>query len=379
VNRIAFLTLGVVLLVGCLQAKASLASLEEKVARNPNKARAVYKLARRYCEEDSAVQAVETWKRLANLDLELASDVFLRTKVAVYLGVEPFFPQPVSDSIAMTPRFSPDGKRIVFHSLKNDQIGSMDFSGENFRWITNDKRRNRGVCFAGSPDRFLYIRNTVDNSGMELVYYNAEGGGEPEVLFSGFSRFFESPDWVTDELPVLFGYMSLDTKSMEIGLYDRKAGEFIELTHNAYMNRYPRYSSNGKLIVYTNYRRLQPDIYIMSTRGRVTERVTSWPGIDIYPDFGDHDRKIAFVSDRNGGVQFDVFVYDRRTGEVIPVTYNEKMDTAPDLSDDGNWLLFQSNRDDDRPRSYIVPLNQPISAEQLLAEIEAKGEQGGLR
>ena len=238
---------------------------------------------------------------------------------------------------------------------------------------------NRGVCFAGSPDRFLYIRSTADNSGMELVYYNAEGGGEPEVLFSGFSQLFESPDWVSDELPVLFGYMSLDTKSMEIGLYDRKAGEFIELTHNAYMNRYPRYSSNGKLIVYTNYRRLQPDIYIMNSRGRITERVTSWPGTDIYPDFGDHNRKIAFVSDRNGGGQFDIFVCDRRTGVVMPVTYNEKTDTAPDLSDDGNWLLFQSNRGDGRSRSYIVPLNQPISAEQLLAEIEAKGEQGGLR
>jgi len=378
VNRIAFLTIGVVLLVGCLQAKASLASLEEKVARNPNKARAVYKLARRYCEDDSAVQAIETWKRLADLDLKLASDVFLRTKVAVYLGLEPFFPQPVSDSIAMTPRFSPDGRKIVFHSMKNGQIGTMDFSGENFRWITNDDRYNVTPCFAGLGDQFFYIRSTADESGMELVYYNAEGG-EPEVLLSGLSSLCETPDWVSDELPVLFGYMSLDTKSMEIGLYDRKAGELIELTHNAYMDRFLRYSSDGKLIVYTNYRRLQPDIYIMNTRGKLVERVTDWPGRDIYPDFGDHDRKIAFASDRNGGGQFDVFVCDRRTGVVMPVTYNERTDTTPDLSNDGNWLLFQSNRGDGRPRTYIVSLNQPISAEQLLAEIEAKGEQGGLR
>lgn len=372
-KRIAFLLMGVLLVAGGLQAKPSLASLEEKVARSPDNARAVYKLARRYCEDDSAVQAIETWKRLADLDLKLASDVFLRTKVAVYLGVEPFFPQPVSDSIAMTPRFSPDGRKIVFHSMKNGQIGSMDFSGENFRWITADDRYNATPCFAGSRDQFFYIRSTADDSGTELVYYNAEGG-KPEVVFSNLAPFFETPDWVSDELPVLFGYLSVDTKSGEIGLYDRKAGELIELTHNAYMDRFPRYSSNGKLIVYADYRRLQPDIYIMNTRGRVTERVTSWPGTDIYPDFGDHNRKIAFVSDRNGGGQFDVFVCDRRTGEVIPVTYNEKMDTTPDLSNDGNWLLFQSNRGDGLPRTYIVSLNQPISAEQLLAEIETKEE-----
>jgi Tol biopolymer transport system component len=374
VKRIAFLLMGVLLVAGGLQAKPSLASLEERVARSPDNARAVHKLARRYCEDDSAVQAIETWKRLADLDLKLASDVFLRTKVAVYLRVEPYFPEPVSDSIVMTPRFSPDTRKIVFHSMKNGQIGSMDFSGENYRWLTADDRYNTTPCFAGSGDQFFYTRTTADKTGMELVYYNAEGGGEPEALFSGFSKFFETPDWVSDESPVLFDYMSLDTKSMEIGLYDRKAGELIELTHDAYMDRFPRYSSNGKLIVYANFRRLQSDIYIMNTRGRVTERVTSWPGVDIYPDFGDHNRKIAFVSDRNGGGQLDVFVYDRRTGMVIPVTYNEKMDTAPDLSDDGNWLLFQSNRGDGRPRTHIVSLNQPVSAEQLLAEIETKEE-----
>lgn len=373
-KRIAFLLMGVLLAAGGLQARPSLASLEEKVARSPDNARAVYKLARRYCEEDSAVQAIETWKRLADLDLELASDVFLRTKVAVYLGVEPFFPQPVSDSIAMTPRFSPDGRKIVFHSMKNGQIGSMDFSGENFRWITADDRYNATPCFAGSGDQFFYIRSTADNTAMELVYYNAEGGGEPEVLFSGFSQLFETPDWVSDDLPVLFFFLSRDTKSGEIALYDRKAGELVELTHDAYMDRFPRYSSNGKLIVYSDYRRLQPDIYIMNTRGKLVERVTYWLGGDIYPDFGDHDRKIAFASNRNPGNQFDIFVYDRRGGEVMPVTYNERTDTTPDLSDDGNWLLFQSNRGDGRPRTYIVSLNQPVSAEQLLAEIETKEE-----
>ncbi|MCK4334282.1 PD40 domain-containing protein [candidate division WOR-3 bacterium] len=372
-KRIAFLLMGVLFVAGSLQAKLSLASLEEKVARSPDNARAVYKLARRYCEDDSAVQAIETWKRLADLDLKLASDVFLRTKVAVYLGLEPFFPQPVSDSIAMTPRFSPDGRKIVFHSMKNGQIGSMDFSGENFRWITADDRYNATPCFGGSRDQFFYIRSTADDTGMELVYYNAEGG-EPEVLLSGLSSLCETPDWVSNDLPVLFFYLSVDTKSGEIALYDRKTGELIELTHDAYMDRFPRYSSNGKLIVYADYRRLQPDIYIMNSRGKLVERVTDWPGRDIYPDFGDHNRKIAFVSDRNGGGQFDVFVCDRRTGEVIPVTYNERTDTTPDLSNDGNWLLFQSNRGDGRPRTYIVSLNQPISAEQLLAEIETKEE-----
>jgi Tol biopolymer transport system component len=375
VKRITLLIMGVLLVAGGLEAKPSLASLEEKVARNQNNARALYQLARLYCEEDSSIQAIETWKRLASLDLDLASDVFLRAKVAVYLGLEPFFPQRLSDSIVMVPRFSSDGRWITFYRSKDWSIGTMDISGENFRWLTggDDEIPTRTPCFAGSRDRLIFIRTSEDRSGDELVYFNAEGGETEEVVFK-LSSFLERTDWVSDELPVVFGYISQVTKSMEIGLYDRKAGEFVELTSNVCADRFPRYSSDGKLIAYASNDRLQLDIYIMNTKGKVVERVTMWQGTDLLPDFGARDRKIAFCSDRHGGRQNDIFICDRRTGEVIPITNNEQDDSSPDLSDDGNWLLFQSNRGDGRPRAYIVPLNQPITTERLIEEIQTQGK-----
>lgn len=375
-KRTTFLIMimGVLFVAGGLEAKPSLASLEEKVARHPNNPRALYKLARRYCEEDSSVQAIETWKRLASLDLDLASDVFLRAKIALYLGLEPFFPQLVSDSITLAPRFSPDGRWITLYTSRGWKIGTMDFAGGNLRWLTeNQEITTRTPCFAGSRDQLIFIRTTEDRSGNELVYYNAAGGETEEVVFK-LSNFIESADWVSDKLPLVFSYFSEVTKSMEIGLYDRKAGEFVELTSNVYADRFPRYSSDGKLIVYANNDRLQLDIFIMNTKGKVVERVTTWQGADILPDFGANDRKIAFCSDRHRGMQNDIFIYDRRTGDVIPITNNEANDNSPDLSDDGNWLLFESNRGDGRTHVYIVPLNQPITTERLIEEIQAQGK-----
>lgn len=376
-KRYSFLVIGILIIVSGLNAAKSLASLEEAVARNPNNPRALYALTRSYCEKDSALKAIETWKRLADIDSELASDVFLIAKVAIYAGIEPFFPQPVSDSITSAPRFSPDAGWFTFHTYKKGllNIATMDFSGNKFRFITDDDMNNFHPCFVGSKDLFLYVRNAAEGEGQsrELVYYNAESE-EREVVLSNLVPSIEGADWVDVNQPLVFSYISIDTKSGEIGLYDRKVGKFTELTHNAYMDRYPRFSSNGKLITYSNDRKLQSDVYIMDLKGREKKRVTNWPGSDIYPDFGDRDRKIVFASDRNGGGQFDIFVSDLQSGEVIPITFDEANDIIPDMSEDGNWIVFQSNRGDGNPRAYVVSLNQPISAEKLLAELEKQGE-----
>jgi len=379
VKKLALIIVGVLLIGGSLDAKKSLAALEERAARNPTSAKALYELTRRYCEEDSAVQAIETWKRLAELDIERASEVFLRAKVATYLGLEPFFPQLVSDSSAVLPRFSEDGTRIVFHALHHGRfdIAMMDFDGENREWVVEDESfHSSGACFAGSKTRILFVRRGIEDTLMELVYYDTESG-EPEVLFSNLSPYVDSPDWGGEDVPVVFSYVSPETQSGGIATYDRQAGEFVELRNYTYRDGFPRYSSDAKQIVYASNRALQWDVYVMDTKGKDIERITDWPGVDFAPDFGDHNRKIAFVSDRNVSSQFDIFLYDRRTKEVIPVTYNEGQDDAPDLSDDGNWLLFQSTRGDGRPRAYIVPVNQPISAEKLLEEIAKGYELGG--
>jgi hypothetical protein len=386
VKKLALPILGVLILSSTVLAKTTLSSLEERVARQPNNARAVYELTREYCRRDSAVQAVDSWKRLASLDTKLASDVFLRAKVAVYLGVEPFFPQLISDSAVEAARFSPDGRKLCFQVLQNSQynVGTMNtFGGGEFRYMTKTSLGCFGPCFAGSYDKFLYFREMVEGepgsatASTQLIYNNTAGSGE-EIVYTNPISGLESIDWVSDDKPILFSYVSVDTRTWEIGLYDRKAGELKELTKNYYSDKHPRYSSDGKLIVYIDDRQIDLEIRIMDTKGRIIENVAPGPGRDMLPAFGDHDRKVAFCSDRNGGNQFDIFVYDRKTKDVIPVTYNTVQDAFPDFSNDGNWIVFTSNRgQDSQSRLYLVSLNQPISIEDLLKKISEKESQEG--
>jgi len=372
VKKITLTVMAIMIAVVALQAKPSITSLEEKLARNPKDAKALYELTRIYCEQDSVPQAVESWEKLAELDKKLAADVFLVTKVASYNGIEPFFPQLLTDTMAEFVKISSDGKRIVVQKVTNGRtnVAIMDLNGENYHWITtagmNDNVEFLSPAFAGSNSSILYLKKMMDGSGMELLYHDLNGG-DSEVVFSNVAKYIDFPSWGGNY--IAFNYFSPDTKSLEIGLYNRNKGELIELTNNIYAENYPEFSSDGKEIVYVKNPALQEDIYIMNTKGKDIEQVTNWPGSDALPTFGDHNKKIAFISDRNGGGQYDIFIYDRKTKDIFPVTVNPARDITPALSEDGNWLIFESERGDGAKRLYILSLNQPITVDKLLEKM----------
>lgn len=375
-KRIALLALAILLPVMSLQAARSLAALEERAARRPNNANTWYDLTLRYCEEDSIVKAVESWKHLAGLDKELAGDFFILTKVATYMGVEPFFPQLVSDTAGEAPRFSPDGKWIVFQGVRNGRtnIGLMDIFGENFRWVTSadvsDDIQYNSPDFAGSASKLIYVVTTIDGTGRSNIVIHDLETDETNELFVDMMTDLESPRMFSENSPIVFSYFSPDTRSREIAVYDREEGELTELTHNIFTDQNPGYSNDGSDIIFATDQRLVFDIYSMNPQGSGKEREIEWLGYDIHPDLGDEDSRIVFASYRHGGKQLDIFFTDRDDDRVFPVTLSQAQDYFPDLSADGNWLAFMSTRSEDgRPRIYLVSLNQPVTVETLLEKV----------
>ncbi|MBN2379144.1 PD40 domain-containing protein [candidate division WOR-3 bacterium] len=372
-KRLALSIVGTLLIFGALAAETSLQTLESRIAESPDDARVLYELTRRYCKLDSQSKAIESWRHLAELDPDLASDIYLITNVAAYAGVEPFFPQLISDSMIQAPRLSPDGKWIVFSAVIGGrmQIAEIDFFGSHYTKLTSGDSYNHSASFVDSEDEIIYGRFT-EGKVEEIVHLDLKTG-ENNVILSDFMSQIETPDRPSSKLPLLFSYLSPDTRTTEIGLYDTRTGKFTELTQNRYSDRNARYSQKGKLIVYAVDNRMNVDIFIMNRKGKVIEQITDSRFNESQPDFGDNDNKIAFISNKFND-KYDVFIYDRRTKDVIPVTCTESIDTHPDLSNDGNWLVFDSNREGGPIKGYFISLNQPISVEKLLEEIDKKTE-----
>ncbi|MBD3284789.1 hypothetical protein GF359_00435 [candidate division WOR-3 bacterium] len=350
-------------------AYADLTALEAKAAASPENARVLYDLTRAYCKHDSADKAVESWRRLVDIDYDLASEVFLRANIAAYLGIEPFFPEMICDTMAAHPRFGPNREWIVFQAVIGGQmrVGMMDFFGDHYQVLTSRDYYCHEPAFVDSKDRILYTRY-ADDDVVELVYRDLQRNETRAILDSKTLTQPQSPDMPKSNLPMLFSFLSPETRTTEIGQYNIKKSKMKRLTDNYYSDRTPRYSSNGRLITFVSDNRTNLDIYIMNRRGKRKRQITDWRCHEVNPDFGDNDSKIAFSSNKRD--HFDIYICELKSGDIYPVTLNEGNDMRPDISKDGNWLIFDSNRDTDILKSYLVPLNQPVSVEQLVEEID---------
>jgi TolB protein len=109
---------------------------------------------------------------------------------------------------------------------------------------------------------------------------------------------------------------------------------------------FPRYSPDGKFIVFDANNPLEPnsssDIYRMtSTGGFVTQLTSDASSIgDWGPSFGPKGKQIAFISNRTGGAD-DVWKMNSNGSNPLQVTSGmHASDTS--WSPDGKWILFDS-------------------------------------
>jgi TolB protein len=83
------------------------------------------------------------------------------------------------------------------------------------------------------------------------------------------------------------------------------------------------------------------DIYVGDENGRDLAAITTYSGADFYPDWVGNT--MVFVSDQDESENVDLYRMDTTSGEVIRLTSNPAIDTAPALSPDGKTVAFTRN------------------------------------
>ncbi|HBE21482.1 MAG TPA: biopolymer transporter [Cyanobacteria bacterium UBA11149] len=111
-------------------------------------------------------------------------------------------------------------------------------------------------------------------------------------------------------------------------------------------DREPRYSYNGRYLVFSSDRNAQRGIFLYDVQQR---RLVDVPGLNLpnvlqeQPDISADSRYIVYISEQFG--KPDVFVYDRQTMTSKRITENIIGEVRhPTISGNGRFVAFESNR-----------------------------------
>ena len=249
--------------------------------------------------------------------------------------------------------------QIAFSSNRDGNWGIyvMDNDGNNQRRLTNNP--NFDVSPSWSPDgkRIVFMSNRDEHvidgwPTFEIYVMDADGENQQRITENPNNDW--DPSWSPDGKRIVFTSNREGLFNPEIYVMDVNGGNLQRLTNNADDDGDPSWSPDSKRIVFSAAREghfankfaITSEIYVMDADGGNQQRITENLFEDWHPSWSPDGKRIAFESDRKGDLQkFEIYVIDADGKNEQRLTENHVDDGAPSWSPDSKRIAFSSNRD----------------------------------
>lgn len=184
---------------------------------------------------------------------------------------------------------------------------------------------------------------------------NAGGGGDGNDV-----------DPVARLAGTTIAFVSDTSGSCEIHLLTVGEGDSQQLTHSGANNLRPDWSSDGEQLIYASDRDGDYDLYVVDLGDGSETKLLELEGDQKGPDWSIQD-EIVFSSAVGDSSEIEVLEAD--SDEPQQITDYNAHSVAPDVSPDGNAIVFASNFDNERGESDIHVIETDGKVRNLTVEM----------
>jgi len=236
---------------------------------------------------------------------------------------------------------------FVGNASGHKEIYICDYDGHNLRQITKDK--SIALLPRWSPNGNKVVYTSYKNGSPMLFMKNLASGGVKRI--SARSGLNIGASWSPEGDKMA---LTLSRKgNSDIFTIDLTGKIIRRLTRHWGIDVSPSFSPDGKKIAFVSSRSGSPQIYIMDLTNRTEHRLTFEGKYNTSPSWSTLNQ-IAFVSLNSG--HFDVWTIAAEGGMLRRLTEDQGNNEDPCWSPDGRYIMFSSNREG-RYHLYIMNAN----------------------
>lgn len=243
-----------------------------------------------------------------------------------------------------SPAFSPDGQHLAFVRVSSAVVGEVyltSLQGGEPRRLTFEGAGVSNLVWTLGGRELVF---TSRHSGKSRLLRVSLDGGQPSLLAVSTGDV-QYPAYSAQGSRLAWRQNSDHTDIFRVPLKGGAGAKplLADLIASTANEVSPRYSPDGKRVVFVSNRSGSDEIWVCDSEGKNSIRLTSFRGpLAGSPSWSPDGRQIVFDCRPDGNA--DIYVINSNGGQPRRLTTEASEDIVPSWSHDGRWIYFTSNR-----------------------------------